>query len=140
MGDKGAYDDGRYGTKQVLSLRETGALNGTDASATEVAACRMTVMQPVTVKDFNAFCIAGGTNATRSITLGKSAAGTGAISAIGTISVGTSATGAVLDGSVTETNLSAGDDLVITTIGTSTTVENLSPNVMVVEHFDNTGA
>jgi len=110
-------------------------LNGTDASATEVSACRMTVMTPITVKDWNAFAVAGGTNATRSIILSKSAAGTGASAAIGTIATGTNATGAVLDGSVTETDLSTGDDLIVETIGTSTTVENLSPVVSYVEAF-----
>ena len=130
-----SYSDESYSTKQMLPLRETGALNGTDASATEVAACRITFMNPVEVTDWNVHYVAGGTNATRSISIGKSAAGTGAIAAFGTIAVGTAATGSVKDGSLTATTFDTGDDLVITTIGTSTTVENLSPFIQYTENF-----
>lgn len=130
-----SYSDPSYGSQKVLRLEPTGALNGTDASATEVSTCRTTVMQPIKVLDWNVHMVAGGTNATRSIVLGKSAAGTGVISAIGTIATGTIATNAIKDGSVTETDLDAGDDLVITTIGTSTTVENMLPSISYRERY-----
>ena len=129
------YSDPSYGSKKALRLEPTAALNGTDATATEVAACRTTVMQPITITDWNVHFVAGGTNATRSITLGYQSAGTGTTVPIGTIATGTQAANSVKDGSVTETNLTTGDDIVVTTIGTSTTVENMLPTIQYKERY-----
>lgn len=132
-----SYSDDAFGTKQHLRLQASGALNGTSATAAELE--RMTFMAPVTVTDWNVYFEAGGTNTARSVTIGKSAAGTGAVSVIGTIAIGTQATGSVKDGSVTETTFDAGDDLVFqSAAGTSTTVENVVPTILIKEAFQAT--
>lgn len=131
------YSDDAFGVKQNLRLRASGVLNGTAASATELD--RVKFMFPVIVKDWNIYYAAGGTNSTRSVTIGKSVAGTGAVTAIGTIVIGTQATATTKDGSVTETTFDSGDALVFeSAAGTSTTVENVVPNIFIVEAFQAT--
>lgn len=130
------YSDPAYGAKQTLPLPATGSLAGTQASSTEVAATRVTIMQPITVTDLNWKFVAGGTGAgVKSVILNKSAAGTGAAAAIGTLTIGTHATGVVVDDTVTETNLDSGDDLFVSYIGTAATVENVQAYVQYKEHF-----
>lgn len=130
-----SYSDPSYGAKKELALRESGALNGTAAAAAELA--RHTFMTPASVEDWNIQFVAGGTNATVSVLLGKSAGGTGAVTNIGTIAIGTQAIDTVKDGSVTVTNFSTGDDLVfLRAAGTSTTVENVLPVVQWVERYE----
>jgi hypothetical protein len=129
------YSDPSYGSKKFIELAATGALNGTVASTTAIAATVYTVMQPITVTDFNAFFVAGGTSTTQRIVLGYSLAGTGAITAIGTLASYTQAISTVADAAVTETNLSAGDDLVVGAFGTSTTVENVKIVVQYRERY-----
>jgi hypothetical protein len=58
----------------------------------------------------------GGTAAGPSITFGKSLAGTGAVSAIGTYTFGTSANGARATLSLTSTDFDPGDELVVTNV------------------------
>lgn len=117
----GFYDDHKYGVNHEMKL--LGRANQTSVRASQAVADRHTFMDAVTVKDFNVYFVQGdtttGTSANHNawvIGIGKSAAGTGAISLIGTAYCGTAgqADGSVLDGSVTETNFSAGDDIVLT--------------------------
>ncbi len=129
------YSDPSYGSKKYIELAATGALNGTVAAATTIAATRYTVMQPITITDWNVFFVAGGTSTTQNIVLGYESAGTGAVTAIGTIITGTQAISTVKDGTVTSTDLSAGDDLVIAPFGTSTTVENVRAQVLYKERY-----
>jgi len=129
-----SYSDESYSAKQVVAMPATGALNGTAAAAADLS--RMSFMQPVTVTDANVTFTAGGTNSTTGIIIGKSAAGTGAVSAIGTIMTGTSGTLDTKEGAVTATDFETGDDLVIQrTLGTSTTVENMIPYIQYRENF-----
>jgi len=116
----GFYDDPRFGTLQTKNLQAKA--NQTSVIAARVEADRRTMMQAVTIKDWNVHFIQGdtttGTSANHNgwkITLGKSAAGTGAFAAMGTAWCGTAgqANGSVLDASLTETNLDAGDDLIL---------------------------
>ena len=142
------YDSARYGAQHVLIMSKTadGAL-GSAASAQTVYN-RKTMMMNVTIKDWNLEVLTGATCTGTSqvatqvwtLKLGKSAAGTGAISAIGTATVGTAgqADNSVLDASVTETNLSAGDDLVwYTDAGTALGDNSLvaRANVLYVERY-----
>lgn len=128
------YANNRFHTNQTISFPTTGALNGTNAAAVEKD--RHTFMHNATVTDWNIFYTAGGTQGTLSLLLAKSAAGTGAATAIGTIALGTQATGTIKDGSATETNFAAGDDLVIlVAAGTATTVPDVLPRVNFKEHF-----
>ena len=118
-----AYSDPAFAVKQMIPLPNTGALNGTRASDTELT--RFTFMHPATVTDWNVYMVAGGTQATLSLAVGKSAAGTGAITQIGTQNLGTQATATVIDSSLTATEFSTGDDLTLEVLaGTATTVPN----------------
>lgn len=114
------YDDPRYGVKQRMTL--FGRANQTSVIAARTEADRRTMLEAVTIKDWNVKFVVGdtttGTSANHNgwkITLGKSAAGTGAFAAMGTAWCGTAgqATGSILDAALTETNLAAGDDLVL---------------------------
>jgi hypothetical protein len=134
-----SYSDNSYATKQTIAVPDTGALNGTNASANTIVS-RMTFMQPSTVTDFNVFMVAGGTMAGAAI-VGRSLAGTGATVALGTF-VGTGAISTVHDGAVvggTTCNFSKGDDIVIEraggALGTTTTVENLRFYIQYRENF-----
>lgn len=132
------YSDPSYGSKKILKLETTGALNGTRSSATEIGATRCTVMQPITITDMNSFFVAGGTTTTNFLVVNSSLAGTGAAVPIGTISAYTQAINTVLDGSVvsgTAANLSTGDDIYLTAYGTTTTVEDIQVTLQYRENF-----
>ena len=142
------YDSARYGARNTIVMAKVadGAL-GSAASAQTVYN-RKTMMTNVTIKDWNLEVLAnatctgtgGVTTEVWTLKLGKSAAGTGTISNIGTITVGTAgvAANSVVDGTVTETNLSAGDDLVwYTDAGTALGDDALiaRANVLYVERY-----
>lgn len=132
------YSDPSYGSKKILALKTTGALNGTRASATEIGATRCTVMQPITITDMNAFFTAGGTTTTNFIVVNSSLAGTGAAVPIGTFGAYTQAINTVLDGSVvsgTAANVNSGDDIYVTAYGTATTVEDIQITLQYRENF-----
>lgn len=140
-----SYANPKYGVQQRMTLR--GKANQTSVIAAQVVADRRTVMEAITVKDFNVHFVQGdtttGTSANHNgwkIGIGKSAAGTGAVSLFGTAWCGTAgqANGSVLDGSVTETNFSAGDDIVLTyEAGTALPagVLRVEADVQYVEHY-----
>lgn len=130
-----SYSDASYATKQELPLNASGALNGTAAAAATVSV--HTFMRPVSVSDWNGRVIAGGTDAgVISLIVGKSVDGTGAVSAIGTMSLSTHAIDTVVDGSLTTTTFDSGDDIVIQrSAGTSTSVLNVEPVVHYTEQF-----
>lgn len=133
--DGRTYSDPSYGSRKTFTFVASGALNGTSATAVELE--RHTFMQPVTVTDWNLWYQAGGTSTTRSVTIGKSLGGTGAVVSLGTIAIGTQAIDTVKDGSATATDFVAGDDLVFESLaGTSTTVENVLPRVQYIEKYD----
>jgi len=128
------YSDPRFGVAQTLPLNESGAINGTSASAVELG--RLTVMGNVTLTDWNLRVKTGGTAAQASILIGYSLAGTGAFTAIGTAALGTNADSTIIDAALTETNLSAGDDIVYQkTAATSAAAHNVQPVVHYRERF-----
>ncbi len=131
-----SYSDPSYGSIKELPIGEVGALNGTTTAASTVAV--HTFMAPTRVTDVNGRVIAGGTDAAViSLIIGKSAAGTGAVSAIGTMALSTHAVDTVIDGSLTATNFSAGDDIVIQrSNGTSTSVLDVAPVIKYIETFE----
>jgi hypothetical protein len=98
-----------------------GANHGAQTSviAADTVLDRRTFMEAVTVKDWNLVFKSGdtctGTDDTARwvLILGKSLAGTGAVTTIGSAVVGTQADNSVLDDAVTETNFAAGDDIVL---------------------------
>jgi len=126
------YSDASYASKKSLELLNTAAMNGTAAAATDQV---YTFMQPVTVTDWNVRVTTAGSGTKRQVILGKSLAGTGAVTAIGTISVGTASADTVTDGAVTSTNFSTGDDLVVQLEGTGATVAVVAPAVQYIEKF-----
>lgn len=121
MGRK--YSDDSYGAHREFCLGgKITTLDGTYQSATNLA--RYTFMHPVKILDWNLQVIAGGTDlgADFEFILGKSAAGTGAVTGFGTSDLGggtgTHADASVIDCAATETSFSAGDDVVLQIIGT----------------------
>jgi len=125
MSETRFYDDPAFGVLQRMQLaNEADAALGS-AFAAQTEFCRKTLMTGITVRDFNlevttgATCTGTGgvTTEVWTLKIGKSAAGTGALSAIGTATVGTggAADNSVVDASVTETDFSAGDDIVFYT-------------------------
>jgi hypothetical protein len=126
------YSDPSYNVEQTLSFPATGSLAGT-AAISEKA--RHTFMEAVTVTDFNVYFNAGGTSTAQSFVIGKSAAGTGTFAGLGTIVVGTQATDSVKDGTVTATNFSAGDDIVLHAGGTSAIVSDGIVRVQYKERY-----
>jgi len=113
------YCDSKYYGKQTNKLMGQFAMTSAQTTGIEIA--RSTVMgAAVTVQDFNVQ-IGGsagdtGTSGSYQVVIAKSAAGTGALSAIGTASW--TATGAIIhqtnkDASVTATNFAVGDDIVL---------------------------
>ena len=127
-----SYSDPSYGSKKSLGLLDTAAMNGTAAAATDQV---YTFMTPVSVQDWNVRVTTAGNGTARNVILGKSLAGTGAVTAIGTIAVGTASVDTVTDGAATTTSFNAGDDLVVQLEGTGATVAIVAPVVSYVETF-----
>lgn len=134
------YSDPSYGSRKIIAMPGKSTIDGTYQSATDLV--RHTFMFPATVVDTNLGIIAGGTDLGADVFfyLGKSSAGTGAVSVIGTYDplqgTGTHADASVLDASVTETSFSAGDDLVFQAIGTIGHAMNVCPFVEILETYD----
>lgn len=126
------YSDPAFGTKQTLTMLNTAALNGTGAAATDQV---FTFMHPVRVTDWQLLITTAGNGTSRDVILGKSLAGTGAVTTVGTATIGTNAVDTVVDCSLTETAFAAGDDLVIQLVGTGATVAVVCPVVQYVEQF-----
>lgn len=108
------YEEQRYQTKQMMMVIDDKTLNGTIAAAAEFA--RVTAFQNIKVTDYNMNVRTGGTAAGPSFTINKSAAGTGALAAIGTATFGTIANNTNQDGTLTSTAFAAGDDIVLKSV------------------------
>jgi hypothetical protein len=104
-----SYSDPSYGSKKVVRTAESASQAGTGA-VTVIE--RHTFMFPATITDWNVIVKTGGTAGDCPVTIGKSVAGTGTVSELGTITLATNANLSVVDGTVTETSFDAGDDLV----------------------------
>ena len=146
MGNK-SYADPSFGVKQTITLPSIETANQTSAIASATVFSRATLMQNVTIKDFNvhflAACTASGatTEAWR-VALAYSSAGTGTVTAIGTATVGSAtaiAANGVQDGAVTETDLASGDDLIAEYLAGSALPAGVTRishvDVSFVEHF-----
>jgi hypothetical protein len=132
MAIKRSYSDPAFGSKKQLTMLNTAALNGTAAAATDQV---YTFMTPVTVTDWQLMVTTAGNGTSRDVILGKSLAGTGAVTVVGTTTVGTAAVDTVVDCTCTETDFAAGDDLVVQLVGTGATVAVVCPIVLYVEKF-----
>jgi hypothetical protein len=126
------YSDPSFGSKKVLTMLNTAAMNGTATIAEDQ---RITFMQAVKVTDWQVTVTTAGNGTSRDCIIGKSIGGTGAIVAYGTITVGTASADTVTDGSISELAFSAGDDIVIGIGGTGATVAVVCPTVQYLEAF-----
>ena len=128
------YDNPVYSIEQMLIGDRSGAINGTVA-ATELM--RYTMNKAGAVNKAKIRAAIGGTEASiRQILLGKSLAGTGAFSVLGTQALGTLANGNIVDWAVTGSYL-AGDDLVIQHLGTGAAVYDIEVQVYYQQAFVN---
>jgi hypothetical protein len=118
-----SYSDQRYGASQEAYLAGQAAA-GTSTYAADSEVSRITFMSAVDILDFNVQMTTGATYtsvAPQIIKIGKSFAGTGTITDLGTAILHTSADLAMLDGTLTTSgyyagtanHLAAGDDLVL---------------------------
>lgn len=118
-----SYSDQRYGASQTIRLSGQGSA-GTSLYSADSEVSRVTFMSAVDILDFNVRMTTGATYtsvAPQIIKIGKSLAGTGAVSDLGTAILHTAADGAILDGSLTTSgaaagtanHIAAGDDLVL---------------------------
>lgn len=134
------YSDPSYGSRKDIVMPSKSTIDGTYQSAVDLM--RHTFMFPATAVDSNLAIIAGGTDLGADVFfyLGKSAAGTGAVTVIGTYNplqgAGTHADASVIDTTVTETSFSAGDDLVFQAIGTIGHAMAVCPHVEIIEAFE----
>lgn len=131
----GNYDDAMYRTKSVISFPATGSLAGTAAAAAYLY--KKKCPHAMTVADAAGYYVAGGTDAgVEKVVIGKSVAGTGTVTGIGTMTIGTQATAAVSDITITETDFDAGDVITLQrAAGTSAIVANVIVDLVVREKF-----
>ncbi len=110
------YDSDRLRQLIVHAPSATGlSVPGTAASNTVLLRMPIAV-DAVLINRMRLRMSTGGTAAGPSITVGKSLAGTGAVSAIGTYAFGTSADGSVATVSLTSTEFGEGDEIVISNL------------------------
>ena len=142
------YDDDRFDVVQHMTLGKAADAALGSAFSAQTKFDVKTMLTNVTIKDWNLRCLVGATcTGTGGVTtevwtlkLGYSSAGTGALTAIGTATVGTGgqADMSVLDASVTETNLAAGDDVIFYTDAGTALGDNslvVRADVSFVEHY-----
>jgi hypothetical protein len=129
------YSDPSYGSRKTIELPETAVMNGT-GTATSLDS-KIKLMYPVTIKGFNLATTTAGTGAAPGdVVLGYETGGTGSFTEIGTATLtGTQAVKTNIDGSVTETNLSADDTLSVVLDGTAQDVSTVIPRVELIERF-----
>lgn len=126
------YSDPRFGVQVILATDISGAINGTVA-ATELF--RYPVKRASTVVDIGVRFKVGGTDAVRQVIVGT-AAGAGAMTAIGTATLGTQANNSTkllgIAGAV-----AAGESLVFQQLGTGSEPYNISFLAYLTEKFVN---
>ena len=128
------YDDARFGVEQCIVTDRSGALNGT-VGATELM--RYTFNKAVSLTAAKIRAAVGGTEASkRKILIGKSLAGTGSTSQLGTQALGTLANGTIVYFAVTG-SFAAGDDIVISHLGTGAGVYDIQAQLFYTEKFAN---
>jgi len=129
------YDNPRYDTRQIIGIaNDVGiSVSGTIATAAKVA--RIRFPRAVKVSGVSYFNHTGGTAAGPSVTVNKSVAGTGTASAFGTANIaGTVGDNTGADMTITATEFSAGDHLIINSVaGTADATPVVS---FVIEYYE----
>ena len=111
------YDEPRYHEKRTITF--DAGYTGTAGSATSVF--RMRCPKAMTLTG-GTYCFStGGTGAGRDFIIGKSLAGTGAVSTAAAVNLDTHADNASGAMTVTSTDFAAGDHLAVTVVGTAAT-------------------
>lgn len=106
------YDSDRLRQLIVHAPSATG-LSVPGTAAADAVLLRIPLASPTLINRMRLRMSTGGTAAGPTITVGKSLAGTGAVSAIGTYAFGTSANGAVATVSLTSTEFDEGDEIIV---------------------------
>lgn len=108
-----SYSNDRFQNRQWLFMGEKAGMTvaGTNAAAADVV--RVKILDDCTIDKVSLSLVTGGTAAGPVLTYNKSAAGTGALAPFGTTTIGTSADATQVVGSLTSTDFSANDVLVV---------------------------
>lgn len=128
------YDESRYQNKRTI-LVDGITVAGTDAAA--VPKIRMRCPKAITITGATYGVPVGGTHANnRVVTIGKSLAGTGTISVIGSAIFNTTANNAAAAITVTSTDFAAGDHLTVEVLaGTSASTARVDLALEWIEDF-----
>jgi hypothetical protein len=128
----GCYDEPRYHEKKILVLNGI-AIAGTATSAANKV--NVPLQTSIHVTGVSYASPLGGTSATaRTMVVGKSLAGTGAVTSIASQAFTTHADNATADLTVTEADLAATDALVVTLTGTCGTAQIVD---LMIEYYEN---
>jgi len=123
--------------QNIVIAETTGGLSVPGTAAADTELIRLPITRPIKVENIRMVAMTGGTADGPVVGIGKSLAGTGAVSAIATQNVGTSAdkTGFAL--TVTATDLADGDHLVIyNSAGTADSTPAVTLNIEFRPDFD----
>lgn len=128
------YSDPSYGSKKILKMNATGSVVGTSAG-TDLAGSTTPVDGAYTIKDWSLEYTVAGTHTAKSLILNTKLAGTGANVGIGTIALGTNLADTTRAGAAIDTKVVAGDQLIVTFVGTDAIVSQVTPWVTYVETY-----
>ena len=109
------YDSARLRTPITHAPSATG-LSVAGTNAADAVLLRIPLVNDRQVNAMRLRMSTGGTAAGPAITIGKSLAGTGAVSAIGTYTFGTSANGSTASVSLTSTIFDANDEVIVSVL------------------------
>lgn len=130
-----SYGDASYGAKKTIELPLTAVMDGTGTAVTLNSQAK--VMYPMTVQDFNLHTAVAGTGVSvGDVVLGSQLAGTGTFAPFGTATLtGTQAIYSIISGSVTETDIAAGDTITVKLDGTGVDISTVVPRVEISERY-----
>lgn len=128
-----SYDDPRFGVEVMLTTDVSASLASTVA-ATEIN--RYKIRKDMILQAAAVRVKTGGTDAVRQILVGRSLAGTGAFSGLGTLTLGTQANSTTKNMTVTGT-FAANDDIVLQHLGTGAEPWVIGMQYFLVEQFTN---
>ena len=136
MASNGRYDDAQYYSRRNLLIEVSGGVTVAGTAANDTVLIRIPMTDNVAVDKIRMVAMTGGTADGPVVKIQKSLAGTGAGSDIGTQNVGTSADNAAFTVTTTETDLDAGDHLLITNAaGTAASTPKVILNIGYKENF-----
>jgi hypothetical protein len=128
------YDDPRFGVEQCFTTDVSASLASTVA-ATEIN--RYYIKKDSVLTGVQLRCKTGGTDAVRQVLVGRSLAGTGAFSGLGTVVLGTQANSTIKAMTITQGTFAAGDHIVMQHLGTGAEPWVVSAQYFYTETFVN---